>query len=103
MENVDKIANIRLNPDGDDLSCINIENMKKCSVTKDPFKGKNGGYYYINHKGSNNNYAKNCEAFGFNVILSGGGGGGGNGDNGNTGIIYKCSFTLVALLSLLIL
>ena len=101
MENVDNLENIRINPDSSDLSCTKIGNMKKCTVTKDHFKDKNSGYYYINHKDSTGKYSKNCEAFGFKVTLPNGGGNGG--DGGNTGSFSKYSLVWIALLGLLVL
>ena len=100
IENVVKMENIILNPDGEVLNCKAIENMRLCKVTKDHFKDKSSGYYYIHHNNNENKYPKDCEAFGFKVILPGGGG---NGDNENAGTSNKCSFALIALLSLLIL
>ena len=101
IANIDKMENFKLNPDGEVLTCQTIENMKLCKVTKDHFRDKNSGYYYIHHNNNENIYPKDCEVFGFKVILPGNGGG--NGDDGNTGTFNKYSLALIALLGLLVL
>ena len=90
------INNIRLNPDGEDLKCKDIENYKKCTVDKSHFKDKKTGYYLIHHKNNVGKYTTNYESFGINVILPGG-------DSGNAGEINKYSFSLFALFCLLVL
>jgi len=101
IANISKMENFKLNPDGEVLTCQTIENMKLCKVTKDHFRDKNSGYYYIHHNNNENIYPKDCEVFGLKVILPGNGGG--NGDDGNTGTFNKYSFAWVALLGLLVL
>ena len=90
------IENIRLNPDGEDLKCDNIGNHKKCTVPKSHFKEKKTGYYLFHHNNNIGGYTANYETFGVNVILPG--------DNsGNSGEISKYTFSLFALLCILIL
>ena len=48
-----------------------MNDIKKCTVTKSHFKGKEGGYYYIYHEDSLGNYIPYYEHFGVKVILSG--------------------------------
>ena len=87
------LNNIRLNKDGEDLACNIIKyeggSIKNCTITKEHFKDKDSGYYYIHYKNNANNYVTLYEYFGVNVILS------------SSGKI-KYSFGLLALLFLLI-
>ena len=99
-ENFNDLENIRINPDGNNLSCKKIGKIKKCTVTKDHFKDKSSGYYYIHHKDTTDKYSKNCEAFGFKVTLPGGGG---NESDGNAASFNKYSFAWIALLGLLLI
>ena len=55
------MENIRINPDGNYLSCKKIAKINKCTVTKEHFKDKSGGYYYINHKNSASKYTENLK------------------------------------------
>ena len=102
--NLDSNFKIKLNPDGDDLNCINIEYSQKCTVPKSHFAGKSNGYYYIHHKNNANEYTVDYDTFGFKVILtSGGGGGDGDGGSNSSIIINKHSLLLIALSGLLLL
>ena len=61
--------NPMLNKDGGELQCKDIEDLKKCTVTKDHFKNKKNGYYVILQKSNKNEFLANYDTFGFNVIL----------------------------------
>ena len=67
--NSTRINNIRLNMNGEDLLCQNINILKKCVATKEHFKNKDSGYYLIYHKNNANKYVTIYEDFGFNVLL----------------------------------
>ena len=69
--NQDNYINVRINKDGSDIKCENLNDIKKCTVTKSHFKGKKGGYYYIYHEDGLGNYIPYYEHFGVKVILSG--------------------------------
>ena len=88
---------IKLNPDGDDLNCINIEYSQKCTVLKSHFAGKSNGYYYIHHKNNANEYTVDYDTFGFKVFLTSG-----RGSNSSI-IINKYSLLLIALSSFFLL
>ena len=90
MQDIDKMENIRLNKDENDLNCTDINNIKKCAVSKNDFKNKKNGYYYIYHKNNVDKYSINYEAFGVKIIFS------------NFCRINKLSFALISLLVLLI-
>ena len=63
------VHNPILNIDGGELQCNNIEDIKKCTVTKAHFKNKKSGYYVILQKNNVNEFVANYDTFGFNVIL----------------------------------
>ena len=91
------INSIRLDKDGEDLVCNNIPyeigSIKNCTISKEHFKNKESGYYYIQYKNNANKYVTLYEYFGVNVILP---------SSRNSGKILKHSFCLLALLFLLI-
>ena len=91
----DRLTDIRLNPDGEDLDCKFINSLKVCTVPKSHFK--NGGYYYIHHKNNLNKYSTNYEIFGVKVILPPD-----TGDK-NTGRINNNSLIQICLLGFLLL
>ena len=64
------INNIRLNENGEDLYCTDIEAIKKCIVKKDHFIDKENRYYLIHHKNNEGKYVANYEDFGVNVIFN---------------------------------
>ena len=53
------VNNLKINPDSEDLKCINYEHNKRCNITFNHFKEKKNGYYYIfhsNHLGESSVY-----------------------------------------------
>jgi len=60
---------IKLNPDGNELECINGENTKSCIVPKSHFENKTSGYYYIHHLNHLNEYIIAYEISPVRVIL----------------------------------
>ena len=48
------LRGIRLNPEANDLECLNINDIyKRCIVPKSHFINKNSGYYYTYHANHN--------------------------------------------------
>ena len=70
MDKSELVNNIKLNPDSDDLECINYEHRKKCIIPFDHFKGKQNGYYYIYHSNHLNESSIYYSSFSHKVILS---------------------------------
>ena len=91
------INSIRLDKDGEDLVCNNIPyeigSIKNCTISKEHFKNKDIGYYFIHYKNNANNYVTLYEYFGVNIIFP---------SSGNSGKILELSFGLLILLFLLI-
>ena len=63
------INNIRFNEEGEDLECQDIEDIKKCNITKNHFINKKNGYYPIYHKNNAKKYIAIYDSFGVDVIL----------------------------------
>ena len=91
------INNIRFNENAEDLQCQDIEDIKKCIVTKNHFKGKKSGYHLIHYKNNAQNYTTIYYSFGVDVILPD------ETPSGYSGKINKYSFCLFALLCFLVL
>ena len=63
------INHIKLNEDGEDLECQDIEDIKKCIVTRNHFKDKKNGYYLIHYKNNANKYITVYDTFGIDVVV----------------------------------
>ena len=63
------IKNIRLNENGEDLDCVDVSTIKKCTIKKEHFKDKESGYYLIHHKNNDGKYVANYEDFGININI----------------------------------
>ena len=70
INNNDYYDSVRLNPDSnEDLTCINLGNIKKCNVTREHFNDNLSGYYYTYHKNDFENYAISYELSPIKIIL----------------------------------
>ena len=84
--NPQNIKGLSYNENGDELKCkINNQNTIQCTVSKDDFKGKENGYYFIRHKNSLNISTISYEISPVKVIL-------------NKGNIIKYSFAYLLLI-----
>ena len=63
------ISNLRFNENDEDLNCTDIENIKKCIVTKEHFKNKESGYYLIYHKNNVDQYIAIYDSFGIDITI----------------------------------
>ena len=97
------ITNLRLNENGEDLVCTDIEDIKKCIVTKEHFKNKESGYYFIYHKNNINQYITIYYSFGAEVTLPPEPTPTNPTPSGNSKRINNYSFGLLVLLSFLII
>ena len=65
------LRGIRLNPEANDLECLNINDIyKRCIVPKSHFTNKDNGYYYTHHANHNNKSIMFYESSPFKVNLS---------------------------------
>ena len=64
------IKGIRLDPNANnDLKCENINNLKKCTITKEHFNTTQDGYYYTYHLNHQDNYIISYELSPIQVVL----------------------------------
>ena len=64
-----RFNHIKINKDGEDLECQDIEDIKKCIVTRNHFKDKKNGYYFIHYKNNANKYIPIYDSFGIDIVV----------------------------------
>ena len=98
MDYPENAKGMKLNPDGNDLECINQGKIgKKCTVHKDHFKNKANGAYFVYHLNHLNKPIIYYEVSPIKVILPGGQ------QSNKAGIIVGVIFGVLAFIGIIIL